>query len=532
MPVLDVARPRQQRSAKACSMRAVCVADDQTPLGQPVDDGASHEGETEHGAELQRSDEAELEGGVGQLQDQPGLGDALHPGPDERDQLAGDEQPEVPMVERAQTGRKPHRWVSLSMAAWFGASGRGRTPRGSILCQAADVTSAHACPRTTRDESACAAGAESVYTGPYADPSPEQSPGAAGRYLGRDPGGPACLAAPSRGRGRPKHRARRAGSRSGWPADSVWRPTSSSLFRLRSSGGSSARLLPGVPERSPFAAEVLTWRVLSHLAEAAGRPGFESLADYLRAGTTCADTNWQSASRSCSTSTWCTGRTGSSPGSTARHSTGKPRLWRRMTGGQADPAPGPAGAGVQRSHAGRGRRRVGICLPDQPVRAHLPPARAPRPLRGHRPGAGRASLPAQSLPGVLGRDPGRRRNRAERGHPGSGGAPARDRQQPAGLLGEAGTGPLRSAPGSGGGGGCRRSTTPARASCSTRVQSDILHLRNRGEGDRRAHGDRARPTDRSRCTPATAPRERSRCCTTSSWPSSSPRRSSRRPTWW
>ena len=55
-----------------------------------------------------------------------------------------------------------------------------------------------------------------------------------------------------------------------FPAALLWR-----LFRAA---------LPGVPERSPFAAEVMTWRILNHLAETAGRPGFESLVDYLQSG--------------------------------------------------------------------------------------------------------------------------------------------------------------------------------------------------------------------------------------------------------
>jgi exodeoxyribonuclease V gamma subunit len=55
-----------------------------------------------------------------------------------------------------------------------------------------------------------------------------------------------------------------------FPATLLWR-----LFRA---------LLPGVPERSPFAAEVLTWRIMRHLAEVLDWPGFESLADYIRGG--------------------------------------------------------------------------------------------------------------------------------------------------------------------------------------------------------------------------------------------------------
>jgi exodeoxyribonuclease V gamma subunit len=55
-----------------------------------------------------------------------------------------------------------------------------------------------------------------------------------------------------------------------FPAALLWR-----LFRS---------VLPAVPERSPFAAEVLTWRGLGHLVEVVAEPGFEPLADYLREG--------------------------------------------------------------------------------------------------------------------------------------------------------------------------------------------------------------------------------------------------------
>lgn len=55
-----------------------------------------------------------------------------------------------------------------------------------------------------------------------------------------------------------------------FPAALLWR-----LFRV---------VLPGVPERSPFAADVLTWRVLGALPEALAEPSFQALAEYLRGG--------------------------------------------------------------------------------------------------------------------------------------------------------------------------------------------------------------------------------------------------------
>jgi len=55
-----------------------------------------------------------------------------------------------------------------------------------------------------------------------------------------------------------------------FPAALLWR-----LFRAA---------LPDVPERSPFGVDVLTWRALAELTEVAGEPGFEPLAEYLREG--------------------------------------------------------------------------------------------------------------------------------------------------------------------------------------------------------------------------------------------------------
>ena len=45
-------------------------------------------------------------GSCGQLEDEPGLGDLLHPGPDQRDRLAGEEQPVVAVAEGAHAVRR------------------------------------------------------------------------------------------------------------------------------------------------------------------------------------------------------------------------------------------------------------------------------------------------------------------------------------------------------------------------------------------------------------------------------------------
>src|SRR5581483_1149239 len=72
----------------------------------PVGDGAGDDREEEDRRELQRADEAELERRVGQREDEPRLPDRLHPRPDERDELAGPEQAEIAVIQRAQRRRE------------------------------------------------------------------------------------------------------------------------------------------------------------------------------------------------------------------------------------------------------------------------------------------------------------------------------------------------------------------------------------------------------------------------------------------
>jgi len=48
------------------------------------------------------ADEAEEQRGVREPVDEPRLRDLLHPGPDQRDELAGEEEPEVAVPERAE----------------------------------------------------------------------------------------------------------------------------------------------------------------------------------------------------------------------------------------------------------------------------------------------------------------------------------------------------------------------------------------------------------------------------------------------
>ncbi len=74
--------------------------DERLTLGQGVGDDAAEEAEDEHRQELAGGHDAQRERVVGQRQHQPALGDRLHPGADQRDQLAGEEEPEVAVCER------------------------------------------------------------------------------------------------------------------------------------------------------------------------------------------------------------------------------------------------------------------------------------------------------------------------------------------------------------------------------------------------------------------------------------------------
>src|SRR5262249_59078973 len=68
-------------------------------LAATVADRAGHEREEQYRPELERADHSEPERRVRQLEHEPGLADTLHPGADQRDELAGDEQPEVAVGE-------------------------------------------------------------------------------------------------------------------------------------------------------------------------------------------------------------------------------------------------------------------------------------------------------------------------------------------------------------------------------------------------------------------------------------------------
>jgi hypothetical protein len=70
------------------------------PLVHPVREHAAHRAEGEHRQEPGRRGQAELGATVGEVEDEEGLRDGLHPGPGDRDELAEEEQPVVALVQR------------------------------------------------------------------------------------------------------------------------------------------------------------------------------------------------------------------------------------------------------------------------------------------------------------------------------------------------------------------------------------------------------------------------------------------------
>ena len=69
--------------------------DEDAPLRQRVGSDPGEEPEHHDRQELRGCDDAQPDRVAGELQDEPGLGDLLHPGPDERYKLSGEEEPSV-----------------------------------------------------------------------------------------------------------------------------------------------------------------------------------------------------------------------------------------------------------------------------------------------------------------------------------------------------------------------------------------------------------------------------------------------------
>ena len=63
--------------------------DENAALPEAIHQSACIQGEKHHGKELDGGHKAQAEGGAGEFQDQPGLGDALDPGPYQGEDLPG-----------------------------------------------------------------------------------------------------------------------------------------------------------------------------------------------------------------------------------------------------------------------------------------------------------------------------------------------------------------------------------------------------------------------------------------------------------
>ena len=104
-PDLDGAGHHEQPQGQRQAERHELGHDERLALGQRIGDEAAEEPEGEDGQELAGRGYAERERIVGQLQDEPALGNGLHPGAHQRDELAGEEEAEVAVPERGADGR-------------------------------------------------------------------------------------------------------------------------------------------------------------------------------------------------------------------------------------------------------------------------------------------------------------------------------------------------------------------------------------------------------------------------------------------
>ena len=102
VPVLHMAAPDEQGQHERLHHHRRLGEQDDPPLGEAVTHGAADRRQDQDGGELQRGHEPELKRRPGELQHEPRLAHALHPGADERHELPAPEQPEVAVTESGQ----------------------------------------------------------------------------------------------------------------------------------------------------------------------------------------------------------------------------------------------------------------------------------------------------------------------------------------------------------------------------------------------------------------------------------------------
>src|SRR5262249_46295007 len=138
--------------------------EDPTPR-EAVHQRPRHEREEQERPELEGPEEPEPERRVGQLEDQPGLRDRLHPGAELGDDLGAEELAEVPVVESSEARRERHRAAGLvATSPWPMALSppSGRRSRSGCRSRSGPVARAPPAPahdtRETTDQARTAPG--------------------------------------------------------------------------------------------------------------------------------------------------------------------------------------------------------------------------------------------------------------------------------------------------------------------------------------------------------------------------------------
>jgi hypothetical protein len=102
VPVLDNVGKIKGREREGEEHQGRLGKNNDLPLWKIIDERSGEEREEQHGQELEGRDDAEFKGRMGQFQHEPCLADVLHPGADERYELSGEEETEVPVAQGAE----------------------------------------------------------------------------------------------------------------------------------------------------------------------------------------------------------------------------------------------------------------------------------------------------------------------------------------------------------------------------------------------------------------------------------------------
>ena len=108
--------------------------DDRAARVEPVDENAGEESEDRERQELGQREHADRERRAGEREHEPRLRDPLHPRPWERDELAGEEEPVVPMLAQAREGAAVE---AQELRAHAGRGSSSRRASGSIASSTA-----------------------------------------------------------------------------------------------------------------------------------------------------------------------------------------------------------------------------------------------------------------------------------------------------------------------------------------------------------------------------------------------------------